>query len=163
MLANTVGVIGEIATWLGVALIVILLIRSRDRWLPFFMPGKRRARTKAVAAGGLLLSAEELPADIPAQVRSLWASGQYREALSLLYRGALTVLNDRHELALTDSDTEGDCERVVRQQLAAGPAAYFGRIALAWQQLAYGHAAPDTQQVAALCDQWPVIEGSDGE
>ncbi|MEO1574080.1 MAG: hypothetical protein AAFU65_03880, partial [Pseudomonadota bacterium] len=72
-------------------------------------------------------------------------------------------LNDRYDLALTASDTEGDCERVVRQKLDTAPARYFAKIALAWQRLAYGHDRPASDHVVALCEQWPVIEErSDG-
>ena len=159
-LVDLITVLSEVIVWIGVAILLALILYFRDRWLPYLKGGGRRARPVVPAEGGLLLTPEELPDDIPVQVLSLWRAGQYRDALSLLYRGALTHLNERHSLALTASDTEGDCERVVRQKLAAVPAAYFAEIALLWQRLAYGHDRPDSEQVGALCARWDTIDGA---
>jgi hypothetical protein len=159
-LARLFAVVSEVAIWLLVAAVVFAVYRSRHKWLPYFGGLARREAQAPTTTGGLLLSEEELPQDVPGTVRELWARGEHRGALSLLYRGALTVLNDAHQLRISDSDTEGECERRVLRKLEPESAGYFARIANTWQTLAYGHRSPEGKQVEALCDEWHLIQAT---
>lgn len=157
-LARLFAVLSEVAIWLLAATALFAVYRSRSKWLPYLSGAARREKAAATTTGGLLLSEEELPQDVPGTVRELWRRGQHRGALSLLYRGALTVLNDAHQLRISDSDTEGECERRVLRQLEPDSAGYFARIANTWQTLAYGHRPPEAEQVEALCAEWHLIQ-----
>ncbi|MFK8014814.1 MAG: DUF4129 domain-containing protein [Gammaproteobacteria bacterium] len=158
-LSQWFGTFSEIVLWVALAALLITAIRLRDRWLPWLQGAGGNPVKRANQQGGLLLSEDELPADIPSAVRELWARKKHRDALSLLYRGALTVLNDRHGLHISDSHTEGDCERRVLDKLDATSGRYFARIANSWQKLAYGHLSPSTDSVDELCTLWHLIEG----
>jgi hypothetical protein len=156
-IATLFASVTEIALWLGLALLAVLIVLYRRRWLPWLKGDRFERAPRESGGGGLLMRADQMPADVPQQVRELWRRGEHRDALSLLYRGALTVLDRRHELRISASDTEGDCERRVQQQLDCAPADYFARIAANWQRLAYGHQAPSAAQVDALCADWHLI------
>lgn len=147
----------EFVLWLGLGLALALLLTYRRYWLGWLRGERAQRSPDENRGGGLLIRADELPEDVPQQVRDLWRSGKHRDALSLLYRGALTVLDGRHGLGISASDTEGDCERRVQQQLDQAPATYFAHIASHWQRLAYGHDTPSTEQIDALCAQWRVL------
>ena len=77
-----------------------------------------------------------------------------RDALSLLYRGALSALVHRDRVALAPGDTEGDCLRLVSAHCAADTARYFSRLVGHWQRTAYGGERPDEAVVRALCEEW---------
>ncbi|MEM6639727.1 MAG: hypothetical protein AAF610_07480 [Pseudomonadota bacterium] len=148
----------ETVVWLIFAAFLLVIYRFRSRWLPYFARAATTARPAAPTSGGLLLKREELPDDVPAQVRALWESGARRDALSLLYRATLTALNEQHQLGLDSSATEGDCERVVAHRLSGDRATYFKEINRVWQSLAYAHRSPQTAQVMTLCSQFGLID-----
>ena len=78
-----------------------------------------------------------------------------REALSLLYRGALSALVHRHEIMLNAGDTEGDCLRAAGRVLPADATAYFGRLVGTWQSAAYAGLLPGLEGIERLCGDWP--------
>jgi hypothetical protein len=85
-----------------------------------------------------------------------------RDALSLLYRGALSALVHRDRITVAPGDTEGDCLRAVRAYCAAGTAQYFSRLVAHWQRAAYGGDPADEPVVRALCEEWPLLFASRG-
>ena len=76
-----------------------------------------------------------------------------REALSLLYRGALVRFMDEG-IEFLSGDTEGDCLRRVDAAAAVPRRSYFRRIVALWQSLAYGHIAVDAGEVERLALEW---------
>jgi len=102
---------------------------------------------------GLDVRPESLPADVAGAAAALAREGRSREALSLLYRGALVRLLDQG-LEFLRGDTEGDCRRKVDRGAPEPVRAFFGRLVAAWQSLAYGHRAVDTGAVLALAEEW---------
>ena len=142
---------------LAIALAVIgagwLLYRYRDR-LPSF--GGRSAAL-ATEVAGLDIRASSLPPDVPASVRALWAQGERRAALALLYRATLARLVDDNGLQVRAGATEGDCLRAVRQAGAALPAARVqlaGQVTMVWLQAAYGDRWPLDAAVEEQCRLW---------
>jgi hypothetical protein len=142
-----------------------LLYRYRDKF-----PALRRAPLRVVATeiGGLDIRAESLPADIAASVRALWARGERRAALALLYRATLSRLVTEDGLALSRGDTEGDC---LRQANAARQAGRLdqGRLEVAvtatalWLSAAYADRWPDEAALLAACNAWQLRFGAGRE
>ncbi len=77
-----------------------------------------------------------LPDDVVSAASDAWRDGQFRNAMSLLYRGALYALITKHKCDINPSDTEASCMRVVRES-APSLSEAFDHIASSWQQLAY--------------------------
>jgi hypothetical protein len=128
------------------------------KYWPRWRPGRTRSSfTPPTALFGMNISPESLPADVPGAARALIESGRVREALSLLYRGALSVLVHRERLALGAGATENDCLRLVRTRCAAPTAMYFTKLVLVWQGAAYAARAPEPAVAAELCAGWMAL------
>jgi hypothetical protein len=102
---------------------------------------------------GLDVRPESLPDDVAATAASLIGEGRVREALSLLYRGALVRFMDEG-IEFLQGDTEGDCVRRVMNASGAARKSYFSRLVAAWQQIAYGHRAVARDAAMALARDW---------
>ena len=94
---------------------------------------------------------ESLPDDIGASSLAIWERGEHRQALALLYRGALSRLAHVHGVPIRDSSTEGDCLRLANSHLPSGPAAYVTRLIRVWQRAVYGGADPTNEEIRSLC------------
>lgn len=103
---------------------------------------------------GLDIRPESLPEDLPAAALSLWRRGRCREALGLLYRGALANLVHRHRLPVPAGATEGDCLGLALPALAEGSGGYLRELTSAWQSVAYGGVA-EPEGGERLCLDWP--------
>ena len=104
---------------------------------------------------GMEITEESLPDDLVARAASLAAEGRVREALALLYRGALSRLVLHRGADLPLGVTERECLAVATPLLPERGAAYFGALTQVWLRCAYGHLEPDADRVAALCAEWP--------
>lgn len=155
-LGTIVSMIVEFGLWIGVALLLIVIFLSRDRWLPYLQPIGRReqSRPRVMLAGGEV-RAEEMPDDLPATAMSLWRDGRKREALALLYRGSVFAAVTRFNVRLPKSATENMCVEAVARTAEREKVAYFRRVVMAWIRCAYASELVDEQTVAALCREWP--------
>ncbi|MDZ4403949.1 DUF4129 domain-containing protein [Prosthecobacter sp.] len=154
------GVIGELLFWLlVVGLVVWLVIYLVNNRHVFISRGASKAPVQAPKVlMGMNITRESLPDDIVAAARAAWAAGDFKEALSLLYRGSLSWLVTRRRVPITDSDTEEDC---LVQVLSAGDkteADYFRQLTGAWVQVAYASLPTSNAEMETLCDQWPFVE-----
>jgi hypothetical protein len=95
---------------------------------------------------------ESLPEHIGAAAQVLWAQGEHRAALSLLYRGLLSRLVHDHAVPIKASSTEGDCLRLAAGCLDADRRAYVERLVQAWLLAVYGQRLPDDAVVQSLCE-----------
>ena len=94
------------------------------------------------------ITPESLPLDIPAQARALLDNGQHREAMSLLYRGALSGLVHCYGMQISASATELQCvDQVARQQPSARGDA-FATLTRHWLRTAYGRNGGDSTAMA---------------
>jgi hypothetical protein len=91
------------------------------------------------------LAPETLPADVPEAAARLAAAGKLRDALSLLYRGALSELVHKRGVKLLASHTEGEAVR-----LAGMP--YFARLVDAWRGCAYASRVPAFEEIKSLAE-----------
>jgi len=110
---------------------------------------------------------ESLPDDVGAAAWVLWQAGRVPEALSLLYRGALSRLIHQYRVPITASATEGECLELARGRLAAPALRYITQVVRAWEASTYGGRALSGAMGEALCtgfgerlDGRPAAEGA---
>jgi len=94
---------------------------------------------------------QALPDDVGGAALALWRSGRTQEAMSLLYRGALSRLVHGHAVPIRSSSTEGDCLLLARPRLAPPGYAYLARLVAAWRSTVYAGREPGDDEVAGLC------------
>jgi hypothetical protein len=78
-----------------------------------------------------------LPQDIGAAARELLEAGQLRDALSLLYRGALSRAVHRFGVPIGAAATEGEALRAVEARLDPLRSRYFGELVQLWRRVVY--------------------------
>jgi hypothetical protein len=143
---------GSLVIWLGgglgVGFAAIWLYRiTRARWGQEKMPSAGAvSRVQA-----LDIRPESLPADIGAAARALLGAGRPREALSLLYRGALSRAVHRFGVVIGESYTEGEALRAVKASLDAARTQYFSELVLLWQRAVYAGEEAPPDSVSRLC------------
>lgn len=142
----------RVLVWVVGALLVALLLVGLRRWAQV-RGGFRRAPRPTLPSHvqSLDIRPESLPADIGAAAAKLWQGGEQRQALSLLYRGALSRLVHAHGVAIRAASTEGECVALARGRLEAPRSAFFARLVAAWQLAVYGGRMPADEQALALC------------
>jgi len=104
---------------------------------------------------GLEITEESLPDDVAGEALSAARNGQAREALALLYRGALSRLTRVHGAELSRGVTERECLELARPLLPAPATDYFARLTRTWLRCAYGHLDPANEELGGLCEAWP--------
>ena len=140
---------------LGLAFAGLVLYRRRGVRGPVSRVGRRADKEEAPQVlFGLDVTPQSLAADVPAQVMRIWGEGDYREALSLLYRASLSRLIDRYELAFRASHTEAECAALVKACGIDSLSDYFWQLTNVWRRLAYGHHRPESEIIQRLCDGW---------
>ncbi len=145
----------EFGLWIGVAVLLLMVFATRDRWLPYLsMSGPVSHRSRRIIVDGEEVTRESLPDDVPAEVMRLWGDGRKRAALALLYRGSVFFAVDRHGILLPDSATEDQCVRAVRGQSDSRLTRYFANVAGVWVRCAYAARVPGDADVSALCAEW---------
>lgn len=145
--------------WIAVIILVVLAFVYRKQILAMLKPVRSKTKTHAPPdiLFGMDIRPESLPDDIAAHSRALWDTGQYREALSLLYRGALMRLTRHEQLPIADSHTEGDILQLASQQLKGQKIIWLTAVTRVWQEIAYAHRIPDTSRVYPLFADWSVF------
>ena len=149
----------EALLWgLFIAIAVYLLYRFRHVIVPGWKgPARDRGRAKPSQLFGLALDQHSLPDDVLSTARRHWQSGRQREALSLLYRAALSHLVHERHLPLEASHTESECVAVCRNNSDRLSAEYFQQLTGHWITLAYAHRLPSDAHFVQLCDGWPAF------
>ena len=138
------------------ALIAWLVYRARFLHRAGDGPAREKENVRLVM--GMEVAAESLPADVLAAARRMWAAGSHLQAMSLLYRGALSWWIERAGVEIIESDTEGDClRRVMQSDYAQAP--YFAALTESWIRGAYAKELPGQSVWEDLCSRWPFAEG----
>jgi hypothetical protein len=114
-----------------------------SRVLPRVAGLPRESYRPPPALFGMELAPEKLPANVAEAAAALARDGKLREALSLLYRGALSELVHKRGIQLLASHTEGEAV-----QLAGMP--YFAALVEAWRRCAYARRQPSAGEVQDL-------------
>lgn len=163
---------GNAGDWLGKLFVVssIALLVGLTAWLIWLnrhaflwrrVDGAELVHPKmARVVMGMDVSPGTLPDDVPGAVMKLWNEGLHQEALSLLYRGAISKVMALHHVGIQESDTEGDCLRRVTQVGESAHPRYFHGITLLWMNMAYARRTPRDEEIELLCRNWPFVERS---
>jgi hypothetical protein len=133
----------EVFLWGAAAAALAAALWWLAKRLPQGAAAAREAYRPPPALFGMELAPEKLPPDVPEAAAALAREGKLREALSLLYRGALSELIHRRGVKLLASHTEGEALR-----LAAMP--YFALLVDAWRRCAYANRAPTADELDGL-------------
>ncbi len=140
---------------IGVAFLAILLVRAIQAWVRTLDLPDAPVVPKAKTVMGMNVRPESLPRDIVKQARSLWEGGRFHEAVSLLYRGAISWLIEQENVPILESDTEHECLQRSQATAKPGAAAYFNQLTGAWVAVAYGKRRPTDAQAGQLFENWP--------
>jgi Domain of unknown function (DUF4129) len=139
----------------GAAIWVIRWLRS----LPPVIEPEPPAPVRSVS--GLDIRPASLPEDIGAAALALAEGQRTREALSLLYRGALSRAVHRYGAAIGASFTEGEALRAANARLDPSRAAYVADLVGAWQRTVYAGETAPRETVERLCRSFaPAMDGA---
>ncbi|TVQ34823.1 MAG: hypothetical protein EA370_10080 [Wenzhouxiangella sp.] len=93
-----------------------------------------------------------LSVDIPAAALAAWSDGQPRQALSLLYRGAVQILVPEQAAG---SSTEREVLHTLQSRsVPPETLAWMQRLVRAWQRTAWANQAPTDGEFTALHQAW---------
>ncbi len=149
-LQGVLAFIGEWGLWILLALAVLALVLSARHWWPW-MRGVRAPRVvRAEATVTAMALPERLPEDIVASARQLWARGEHRHALALLYRASVDAMAQRAGVVLPPGATESECLRFSRRQPEEADRGLFARMVRTWQYAAYAQRLPEDAEFEAL-------------
>lgn len=142
--------------WIAVLIAVVLAMIYRQKILAYLTPLRKQANpiTAPEVLFGLDIRPESLPEDIAGAARNLWKEGKVREALSLLYRGALVILTHEEHLEIHAGHTEGDILKLAKPSTEAERYQYLCTLTKLWQTIAYAHRSPSPQEVEPLFTGW---------
>ena len=152
--ADFIGLLAElwqVFMWIALAVgIVVIAVFVARQWAARGR-GDTTAEAPPAVLFGLAIAPDSLPPDIGASALALLAAGQAREALSLVYRGALSRLVHARGLRVARGATEGEVAQEARPRLVEDGAAWFERLLAQWIAVAYAGRAADVDAVRALC------------
>lgn len=160
-LLSVMQVFSSIIGWASLAAVVAFvawLIWRFRHVLVFRGEVQSLSKPAARVVMGMDITPESLPDDIPGTAWKWWTEGRHQEAMSLLYRGAISRAVNAASVEIEPSDTEGDCLRRVKEAGATAQPAYFQGLTNTWIALAYGGRQPQSDEVRSLCQSWPFQE-----
>ena len=150
-LARLVGFLAEYGLWLLVGVLVLALLLTAKRWWPWLLGGLAVAEPEPDPVEMTHLAhTEPLPPDIATVARRLWAQGQPRRALALLYRASVESMTARVDAHPPPGATEADCLRLSRRMPEAEDRDAFQRMVRIWQYAAYGQRLPAADDFETL-------------
>jgi hypothetical protein len=132
------------------------------RWLRALPPAAEPSpAARARSVGGLDIDPDSLPEDIGAAALALLEAQRMREALSLLYRGALSRAVHRYGVMIGGSYTEGEALRAVNANLDPGRAAYLADLVGVRQRIVYAGETAARETLERLCHGFaPSLDGA---
>jgi hypothetical protein len=142
-LARSLARGAELALWGLAAALVAYALWWAARMAPRLRAPPEEPYQPPAALFGMELAPETLPGDVGAAAALLAREGKLREALGLLYRGALSELVHKRGVRLLASHTEGEAVKLANL-------AYFASLVDAWQQCAYARRTPAAAEVEHL-------------
>jgi len=151
-----ISVLFESSLWAALGIGILFLFLSRKHWLHLFSLSQKELPQHDIpeVLFGMDIRPQSLPDNIPEAARALWRKQKHREALSLLYRGALAQMANRDQIPLKSSQTEGDILKLTRQKLPEIRHQYLQQLTQQWKQIAYAHHLPADEKINFLLDHW---------
>jgi hypothetical protein len=152
-LFDYLGQTGSVLIWvagaIAAAVAVIWAYRTFKARAPVPDPMPVPSPTRATVE--MDIRPESLPDDIGAAALELAETGKMREALSLLYRGALSRAVHRFGVSIGESYTEGEALRAVGAHLDAARVSYFTDLVGTWRRAVYAGEPMTADRVGPLC------------
>ena len=143
--AAMIALVTEWGLWILVGLLVLALLLTARRWLPWMRgSGRRRVPVEGVIGEDSLVLPQTLPPDIATRARELWQQGRPRQALALLYRASVETVAERSGVVLPPGATEGQVLRASRRMADAADREAFAAIVRLWQYAAYADRLPSS-------------------
>lgn len=154
----------KMVLWAVVIVLLLMAFIYRKRILAMLKPPgkKEEAFEKPDVLFGMDVRPDSLPDDIAGTARTFWQQGEHRNALSLLYRGALIQLIHSDALTIADSHTEGDILALARPALSAPRFDYINNLTTNWRDIAYAHRVPGNEQIETLLTSWTDFQSAPG-
>ncbi len=146
----------KMVLWAVVIVLLLMAVVYRKRILAMLKPPSKKEESfeKPDVLFGMDVRPDSLPDDIAGTARTFWQQGEHRNALSLLYRGALIQLIHHDSLAIADSHTEGDILALARPLLSESRFSYINNLTTNWRDIAYAHRVPGDEQIETLLTSW---------
>jgi hypothetical protein len=139
----------RVLLWALVAAAIVFLLWKLWRNLPRLAWRRQRDEYRPPPSlFGMELAPQTLPPDVAASALGLAREGKLREALALLYRGALSQLVHRWGVRLLASHTEAEVLSLAPFEAKK----YLEKLIDAWRACAYARRPPDEQSVEALAE-----------
>jgi hypothetical protein len=140
----------EVLLWIAAGVLLVLLLWWLSRMMPRAAARRSAAYRPPTTLFGVELAPETLPDNVSNAALALAREGRMREALSLLYRGALSVLVHHRGVALAASQTEEEALARAQSALAPVAGAYLALLVAAWQRCAYARREPALAELERL-------------
>jgi len=162
--AELIARVARLLMWLVLGYVIIAIVAStwRQRVGSRHRPPVPRPAGPTPEPARALATQTTAPDDPAAAARALWASGDRRGALSLLYTASLDQLNSVGSLPVTAIDTESDVERKLDDLDDPTLKGYLERLIAVWRLTAYRHTPPSGNEGMKLIDDWPHRFGESG-
>jgi len=151
----------EVLFWIAVGALVVGALWWLHRALPRARPAARDKYRPPPVLFGLEVSPETLPDDVAGEAARLAQEGRLREALSLLYRGALSHLVLSRGVELHAGHTEEEVLRRARDRVSSEAGDYFASLVAAWQAAAYARRDPSRERVGQLVSRYATLAAAD--
>ncbi len=148
------SIIAKLGLWLLLGLLIWVIYLTRHLWLPFVSDLHAAVRALDRIETHALTTPEIVPDDPVDDVRALWARGERRAALSLLYRAGVKRVTVSLGTLFPPGCTESECLRRARKLEDPHLAALFPRIVRCWQAAAYAERYPGTDELEDLLARW---------
>jgi hypothetical protein len=150
-LSGVVGFIVENVLWLLLGALVLALALTAKRWWPWLAGIAAEPEPEPEPVEMMHLAhAEPLPPDIATVARRLWAEGQPRRALALLYRASVEAMTARLDAHPPPGATEADYLRLSRRLPDTEDRDAFRGMVRIWQYAAYGQRLPGADEFETL-------------
>jgi hypothetical protein len=143
--------------WVAAGGVLAYAIWWAMRMLPRVRSPLAEAYRPPASLFGMDIAPEKLPADIGAAAAALARAGRLREALGLLYRGALSDLVHRRGVELLASHTELEALQLATKRLDFDRSAYLQTLVRTWRECAYSRRAPGQPEVEHLAAGYTVM------
>jgi hypothetical protein len=146
------GQTGSLFLWVAGAIAAAISVIWAYRTLKARDPMPKAAPLPAAGRiGDMDIRPESLPDDIGAAALALAEQGKTRDALSLLYRGALSRAVHRFGVPIGESHTEDEALRAIGARLDAPRVSYVADLVAVWRRAVYAGKPVSGDPVKRLC------------
>lgn len=153
--ASSLAIGFKVILWAIVAIFIGLLVYTLSKFRPSLATPNTLARHRSddedVHSHPLT---QDLPTNIVATAERLLANGERRQALSVLFRGALRSVMKEHELKIATGATEKDCQRSIATVASDLQTQTFSNLLGVWQKEAYGNQTQSEETIRSLINEW---------